>query len=333
VRVREAKHELRPTDEALIVFVHIPKTGGASVKSMFAHACPRGTVIDAGNYMRGPERAIARISSGRIARGRVAVGHIPYGLFHAHLPGDTRYLTVLRDPVERVLSYYHGHIRRTPRTERAGVVTAESLQDAIDLRLPELTNLATRLLCGEVSPMDELPANALGRAKANLREFEFVGITERFNESIVLMQHVLGLPSAVYERQHVSKGRPSAEQVPENQRRLITETNSLDMELYEFACRLFDERVRADKGDLADDAARLGGRTDTADARARTKLRDAVSWLEPQLPPGAQKPVVPLRQAAEEAGISEPSLRRAAKRLDAHVEREPSGERRWVRPP
>lgn len=299
---------------------------------MLARAHPRGSVIDAGNYLRDPDRAIARISSGRIARGRVAVGHIPYGLFRAHLPRDSRYVTVLRDPVERILSHYHGHIRRTDRTEALGLVTAESLQEALELRPSDLSNLATRFLCGDPSPMGELPADALDRAKANLRDFEFVGITERFDESIVLMQRALGLPTVLYERLHVSPDRPSADEISEEDRSLIVEMNTLDRELYSFARTLFDERVASGERDLATDAAQLGHRSEVASERADAEIRDAADWLALRLPPGAPIPVAQLREAGRDAGISDRALRRAAKLLQARLERDPSGERRWARP-
>jgi hypothetical protein len=331
-RIRDAKGELRPAAGPLIAFVHVPKTAGASVKSMFARAFSIVTVTDAGNYLRDPEAAVVRVSSGRITKGRVAVGHIPYGLFRAHLPGDTRYMTFLRDPVNRVLSHYHGHLRRTPRTERVRSVTAASLKEAIELRLPEISNLATRLLSDDPSPMEALPASALDQAKANLREFEFVGVTERFDESIVLMQRVLGLPPVLYESQHVSRDRPSIEEITEEERRLIQEMNELDLELYSFARGLFEERASAAAGDVADEAGALGRRSAIADERARAELQNALGWLEERLPPGTRRPVASLRDAAGEAGISAPSLRRAAKLLDARLERAASGERRWVRP-
>jgi hypothetical protein len=332
LRVRDAQNELASTATPLIAFVHIPKTAGASVKTMFARAFSIGAVIDAGNYLLNPERAVTTVSGDRIARGRVAVGHIPYGLFRAHLRSDTRYVTLLRDPVDRVLSYYHSHIRRTRRTEEARVVTTDSLQEAIELRLPEIGNLATRFLCGDSAPMDELPADALDRAKANLGQFDFVGVTERFDESIVAMQRVLGLPPVAYEREHVSEGRPSAEEVPEAQRQLIIEMNALDLDLYDFARALFEERVRDAGDDLVTEAARLGQRARMADARAQAEAQDAARWLEGELPPGERRPAAPLRDAAREAGISDAAFRRAAKLLHARRESDRSGERRWVRP-
>lgn len=296
---------------------------------MLAKAHPSGTLMDAGNYLRNPEKTIARVSSGRTFHRRVAIGHVPYGLFRAHLPGDTRYVTILRDPLERVLSHYHAHMQRTPRDERPRKVTADSLQEAIDRRPPEICNLATRFLYGGVSPLGELPPGALDRAKANLREFEFVGITERFHESAVLMRMTLGLPDVVYERRHVSEGRPSAVDIPEHQRRLITETNALDIDLYAFARSLFDERARACEADLAAEAGRLSTRADAAEVRDRAALEAATAWLERELPRGTSMPAARVQEAARKAGISKRALRHGAKLAGILVERDAAGQRRW----
>ena len=48
--------------------------------------------------------------------------HVPYGLFRRYLPTRARYITVLRDPVDRVLSHYHFHAQAAAsrRPESAG---------------------------------------------------------------------------------------------------------------------------------------------------------------------------------------------------------------------
>jgi hypothetical protein len=104
----------------LLAFVHIPKTAGATTKVMLANAYSRKALRDAGNFVTGKEQTEHRVAfrSGgwdrwRQRGGRATVGHVPYGLYRRYLPADTRYMTFLREPVERVLSYYHRHLRLT----------------------------------------------------------------------------------------------------------------------------------------------------------------------------------------------------------------------------
>jgi Sulfotransferase family len=163
----------------------------------------------------------------------VAVGHVPYSRFQAaELPAGTRFMTFLRDPVDRVLSHYYGHVH-----------PAHSIEEAVEeMRLPLLRNLATRFLCGDPDPWGELSPLALYGARVNLRRFAFVGIQERFEESMERLQAMLGLdiPRKSYEDRHVNADRPAAGDISSEQRALILRHNSLDAELYTFALRLFD---------------------------------------------------------------------------------------------
>jgi hypothetical protein len=102
--------------EPLLAFVHIPKTAGGTVTSMLTAAYSKQGVKKTGNYVRNPDKTERKISSSLRKEGRVAAGHTPYGPLREHLPPDTRYMTFLREPVDRVLSHYYRHIHiRDPR--------------------------------------------------------------------------------------------------------------------------------------------------------------------------------------------------------------------------
>jgi Sulfotransferase family len=255
----------------LLAFVHIPKTAGGTVTSMLAAAYSRQAVHDAGNFVRAPQKAGGKISSVLVKGGRVSAGHIPYGFFRKHLPPDTRYMTFLREPVDRVLSHYYRHIhRKDPRRAggrkelASGSPKANSLEEAIvDMGLPQLSNLSTRFLCGHPSPMGELPPSALDDAKENLRAFAFIGIQERFEESLVLLQRMLGLGRVPYRDRHVSSDRPTVDEMPGHERELVEEYNRLDAELYEFALPLFEERVGAVDDRFAADVEALRAESPT----------------------------------------------------------------------
>lgn len=329
-RIREARGQF-VAHGPLLAFVHIPKTAGQTVTTMFARAYSKAAVNDAGNYIRGPEtteRKITRRPGGwerwHWRGGRVTVGHVPYGLFREHLPSDTRFMTFLREPVDRVLSHYYRHIHRPDlspddRLERRkrGRATAVSLEEAfVEHDLPQLNNLATRFLCGDPSPMGELPQSAVDGAKANLREFAFVGIQERFEESIVLLQRALGLELVPYLNRHVSAegGRPTVEEISDTDRALIAEHNRLDVELYAFASGLFEEAVAAADEGFADDVERL--RVSSADLNEQA-LQIAREWLDRELPLGATSTPDALRSAAKAVGVSIPALNEVVRRLDS----------------
>src|ERR687883_2082574 len=108
----------------------------------------------------------------------------------------------------------------------------------------------TRLLDGEerrtLRPGPEpVTREVLEIAKKNLREhFAAVGLFDRFDESLLLFKKVLGWGSIYYVRLNVTKDRPAKRQVPDEARRLVERYNEMDMELYEYARRRFEEAIR-----------------------------------------------------------------------------------------
>jgi Sulfotransferase family len=274
------------TGEPLIAFVHIPKTAGGTVKGMVSNAYSRRALHDAGNFFGGDSQRtvwkVERLSQGRYRRGkRLTTGHVPYGLFHENAPPDTRYITFLREPVARVISHYSRHFikpRATEQVRSEGGVELSSLEQS-ELGDPRLNNLQTRLLCGEPLPTGVLPASALEDAKANLSEFAVVGITERFHESVALLQRMLGVELPHSEREHVNPS-PRRE-ISEQERELIEERNQLDLELYAFALELFEQRVAAAGEGLAAEAEALRKPADGWSASCRWGRRSGSARSDP----------------------------------------------------
>jgi hypothetical protein len=78
-------------------------------------------------------------------------------------------------------------------------------------------------------------------AKENImKSFSVVGLCERFEESLMLMANAFGWEIPYYENRKVSKVRPTLEPGVVN---MIQEHNRLDMELYEFARKRFEDTL------------------------------------------------------------------------------------------
>jgi hypothetical protein len=74
---------------------------------------------DAGNYVVNPEASTPKLAKRRgrwlaweQRGGRVTAGHVPYSVYRQYLPQGTRYVTFLRDPVDRVVSRYYNHVHK-----------------------------------------------------------------------------------------------------------------------------------------------------------------------------------------------------------------------------
>jgi hypothetical protein len=354
-QIREAQADLVPPGrprassavdgngvEPLVAFVHIPKTAGGSVTTMLSTAYSRTGVTDTGNYVASPEANLRKTTKRpgawerwRRGGGRVAIGHTPYGIYQeANLPPDTRYITFLREPVDRVLSHYYRHVHLpglgdAERATRGQGRRARSLEEALgEVRLPQLRNLCTRFLCSHPT-LGELPPSALDEAKENLRTFAFVGIQERFEESILLLQRTLGLGRVPYRDLHVSAAgsRPSVDEITDEQRALIMEYNRLDAELYAFGLELFEQALASTDADLAADRERLRAVAEAARGEHQAAVEAARVWLLGELPPGSTEPMKSLVARAAAAGLSRAALTEARKGLLVTKEKDGEGRR------
>ena len=172
------------------------------------------------------------------------MGHASFGL-HRDLIGSTEYVTLLRDPVNRIISLYY-YARRAEGHRHHEVIREEdvSLHDYVTsgINEVEIRNGMTRQIAGLT---DELPdRHALKQAKQHLRDyFGVVGLVERFDESLLLMKRQYGWGQVAYRRRRVGKGRPRKEDISEETLHEIRERNRLDWELYRFAKERFENSL------------------------------------------------------------------------------------------
>ncbi len=293
--------------EAPLYFVHIPKTAGGTLKAIIARAYGKRAMVDAGNYLLNPEqskqRALARPRSNRIT-----IGHVPLGFFRSSMDERARVITMMREPVERVLSHYFSHVHN--RVSIDGKLI-QSLGEALGGGLPQLSNLATRFLCD--SPEGTIDAEALSQAKQNLRSFAFVGLQERFEESVILLHQVLGL-SEVFpygERRHANEDRPTALDLSGRERQAVIDQNALDLELYETATEVFEAAFRDVRPMVASNLESLRERSLAELREYEASVQKALDFLSRSLAPGETRLVADLIDASAAAGIPLRPFKRA----------------------
>ncbi len=245
----------------LLVFVHIPKTAGTTMRTILSMNEPGDRTRALGNVFKGAG-GVDRNLMKRLAddprvldlKGvRIVRGHFPLGIREL-LPDDreTSCFTLLREPVERTLSHYF-QIRESEtgkdvdlgaKQQSFGLGTLgedPSLEETIEAGYI-FDNLQTRMLSGEPEPFGEVTKEMFEQAKRNLREeFTLFGLTERFDESLALARKRLGFRSILYrQRGRVNVTRPRGDDVPADLLRLASESNRYDLKLYRYATELFD---------------------------------------------------------------------------------------------
>ncbi len=236
-----------------LVFLHIPKTAGISFRRMLKFKIllnhPRSLVNVnlALGFFRIPDLdqrfvELARLDGNQRTRIHYVEGHQGYGVDDI-IRRKTRYLTLLRNPVDRAKSTYY-HLQRPDVKARHGVP---------DLGLVELVflknswgdahyfdNCQVRYLAGDKGkpvalPFGECTRSMLERAKERVEQITFVGLTEFYEESVALLCRTLGWSFAPVIAANRTSGMGNEESLAPSEASLLKEINELDLELYSFA--------------------------------------------------------------------------------------------------
>jgi hypothetical protein len=270
----------------LYAFTHIDKTAGRTVRAVLQRSFGAGHCEIRTPYARRPAdrndrsvhvtaddlRKVRRIY--RRLRGVAGHNVKPYSDLERAAPG-IRYFTFLRDPVRRYLSHFKNKAGTYGREDFERWAAAQWTHD-----------FQTMTLAGEanVQKAIDLLAGRLG----------FVGFTEDFDESLLMLGEWLGEPDFRPEYRPVNRlvdKQRERDLVREHSdlgyldepavRDRLMEMNAIDQQVYDFAAREFLARQRRSyAGDLAVDVAALRERneqiTDWDEALSSRLLRNWV---------------------------------------------------------
>lgn len=234
-----------------VIFLHLPKAGGSTLIAIMHRQYGKESVHAITN--RYPEQSL--IAFGRLGdadkQGMMALeGHIPYSAT-PYLPGNTSYITLLREPIKRVTSFYY-HVRSRSRNYLHETIVSNNLSLEECLRSGisnEFDNLQTRMLSGEQAynlGYGQCTQETLQVAIENIKKhFALAGVLNRFDETVLLLKKKLGWNIPFYEVRNQGRFKPELREVSPEALDLIKAHNQLDIELYAFASKLFDEQVKA----------------------------------------------------------------------------------------
>ena len=229
-------------------FLHIPRTAGTTLNAILRANFTADQIINV--YSADEYKAHAAHSADELEGIRLIQGHL---LLQKYDPPTmygvpVRVFTFLREPVARVLSEY-----AFLRTWKANHMYAYLNDNAISFRdyllgdEPRLRyrgrNFMTRCIAGLDTGTKPYPRQAVARAKHNLEKvFGFVGLQERFMESLLLLGDFLGMENLLHEKRNALR-EESKPVISDDDIALARECNRGDSEVYDFAVALFAERV------------------------------------------------------------------------------------------
>ena len=300
---------LRVGPDTAVIFLHIPKTAGLTLRDVLRRQAADGRVYEphlkpsqarvrhlrhvveggeepevepGGDRNRGHVEALAAMGPERVAGLRILYGHLWFGI-HRALPAEgisSTYLTILRDPVDRVLSLYQH------RVEKHGLQQTVEEYVAADRDAPARDGQVRRLV-GSQAELYRAPVTdeMLATAKRHVEErFAVVGLTERFDETVVLLGRVFGWSDVRYVRRNVRTGRPRREQLSAEAVAAIEERNRHDRELYRFAAERLERQIEAEGPGFAEEVERFRRRNARYQRVHGPLERASEAWRETTMP-------------------------------------------------
>ncbi|MBX9974020.1 sulfotransferase family 2 domain-containing protein [Cytobacillus firmus] len=217
-----------PAEDRILIFMHIPKTGGMTLKRIIKRQYPDINILK--DITDGKTSEFKKIVSEKEIQ--FVFGHLSFGL-HMHTSKPCTYVTMMREPIDRVISMYYYVIGKKDHPLH-GIVKDLLIEEFIDH--PDLkvhtNNMQTKRVLGKnsLSPSD------LEQAKQNLQEhFSVIGITEMFDDSVALMKQKFNWNDISYVRKNQTKKRLSKEEIDPIIINKIKANNELDIQLYNWA--------------------------------------------------------------------------------------------------
>lgn len=225
-----------------LIFIHIQKAGGISLQRTLRRKLGQPLLHRAARFLSGKSQNLpleASLKSKTLAD-RYFVGHCCYGV-HRLLPQPYTYITLLREPVARIISLYdYSRSNATAFYHKQAI--DKSLEDfALHTPLMELDNGQVRFIAGDPNdcfinrtPIGECNESLLERAQQNLKQdFSWVGLTEYYDQSLLLLSKQMNWDRCLYLRRNTAKR--ADREISQALRDKIAARNWLDVKLYQAA--------------------------------------------------------------------------------------------------
>lgn len=257
---------MKVTADVPLIFMHIPKCGGMSLFSSLAETFgPR--IVDL--YDDSP-RSVGRFRLKIQDKSKlVYCGHFSFGL-HNWIGRDASYISFVREPISRMISLYYYCLPtfKTKFSPSSGVslknmksnlnypdfffdfeksIAGDYSPEAFfSSKSAELDNGMVRRFSGKGLSAEPCNRSDLERAKQVIESaFSFVGLTERYSESLARLSELFGLN--LLREKEVNTGVQARESVgvvgfSDKLMAQIRDMNAFDILLYDWIAEKFDEK-------------------------------------------------------------------------------------------
>lgn len=280
-----------PMASAPLIFLHIPRTGGTTLRSILrrqnqgaefsvaatvsAHLGRKWMDVPASEREQYARSVLLGMTPQERAEITLLEGHMDFG-WHALLGRPARYVALAREPVERMVSLYR-YVLGLPRHPHRAAIQERRLSVVgymeSGLAMTADNGMIRRLSgLGNAIPFGQCTREHLDLARRNLREhFLIVGPTGRFDEFLLYLERALVWQARpFYARENASHATAELGRIEAADIAGIKSLNALDCELFESIQADFTTKIAEEFDDMPDALARF--REENARFRPRTSF-------------------------------------------------------------
>lgn len=242
--VRLVKRHPVPEPRAPLIHFHLPKTGGTTLQMILSRNYQVNRVVHVTSpFLRDNPGVLFK--RGHLPA--VVTGHFDLSnVLYMAITRPTVHVTMLREPVSRVISFYH-YVRESPKHPLHEMAMSMDLASFVKRPRAEVSNEQALKLAGWAPsayrewkpPQDEVVAQAITNLMQRISLF---GLTHRYDEFLLMARQLLGWKDIFYQKRNVTGGGARRSEVNEQTLEVIRERNQLDLALYAKALEVFEAR-------------------------------------------------------------------------------------------
>lgn len=231
--------------EVVILFLHIPKTGGASLADVFEQNFgPWGSDV----YFNANDWS--NLNSEKMKRARVVHGHFPYGI-HNYINRDYKYITIIRHPADRIASLYSYIMGFTDdgiahwQQSYPSLYRGMPIEKFIELPMPTMSNGMSKQIYGESKYIQfgsDFSISEFNEVLEHLDEF-LVGVVDYYEDSIRAICSYFQLKIDFVPHNNKSGERQADIRQQVRCNRIFLAMNEFDIELHRIALEKADRFI------------------------------------------------------------------------------------------